>query len=88
MLHWSEGDGLASFPHTLVVAEDGAQVTVFDRYGSTDTGAAGTGHFVDAVVELIVGDNAHVRYLSVQEHGPHTWQVALQRARTSDATRR
>ncbi len=80
VLHWSEGDGLASFPHTLVVAEDGAAVTVFDRYGSTDTRAAGTGHFVDAVVELIVGENAHVRYLSVQEHGPHTWQVALQRA--------
>ncbi len=38
VLHWSEGDGLASFPHTLVVAEDGAEVTVFDRYGSTDTG--------------------------------------------------
>ena len=41
---------------------------------------ASTGHLVDAVVELIVGDNAHVRYLSVQEHGPHTWQIALQRA--------
>jgi Fe-S cluster assembly protein SufD len=80
VLHWSEGDGLASFPHTIVVAEDGAQVTVFDRYGSTDTRAGGTGHFVDAVVELLVGDNAHVRYLSVQEHGPHTWQIALQRA--------
>src|SRR3954453_16309280 len=89
VLHWSEGDGLASFPHTLVVAEDGAEVTVFDRYGSTDTRAAGAGHFVDAVVELIVGDNAHVRYLSVQEHGPHTWQVALQRAHLGrDATLR
>ncbi len=80
ILHWSEGDGLASFPHTLVVAEDGAEVTVFDRYGSTDTGSGSTGHLVDAVVELIVGDNAHVRYLSVQEHGPRTWQIALQRA--------
>jgi Fe-S cluster assembly protein SufD len=80
VLHWSEGDGLASFPHTLVVAEDGAQVTVFDRYGSADTKAGGVGHLVDAVVELVVGDNAHVRYLSVQEQGPHTWQVALQRA--------
>jgi Fe-S cluster assembly protein SufD len=80
VLHWSEGDGLASFPHTLVVAEDGANVTVFDRFGSTDTRAGGSGHLVDAVVELVVGDNAHVRYLSVQEHGPHTWQVALQRA--------
>ena len=48
VLHWSEGDGLASFPHTLVVAEDGAEVTVFDRYGSTDTGRGTAGHFVDA----------------------------------------
>src|SRR3954471_10217716 len=87
--HWSEGDGLASFPHTLVVAEDGAQVTVFDRYGSTDTGAGSVGHLVDAVVELVIGDNAHVRYLSVQEHGPRTWQVALQRAHLGrDATLR
>jgi Fe-S cluster assembly protein SufD len=80
VLHWSEGDGLASFPHTLVVAEEGAEVTIFDRYGSTDTGPGTTGHLVDAVVELLVADNAHVRYLSVQEHGPRTWQVALQRA--------
>ncbi len=80
VLHWSEGDGLASFPHTLVVAEAGAEVTVFDRYGSTGSKVGGVGHFVDAVVELVIGDNAHVRYLSVQEHGPHTWQVALQRA--------
>ncbi|MFN8026487.1 MAG: hypothetical protein U0W40_09120 [Acidimicrobiia bacterium] len=57
VLHWSEGDGLASFPHTLVVAEEGAQVTVFDRYGSEASSAAG--HLVDGVVELIVGDNAH-----------------------------
>jgi Fe-S cluster assembly protein SufD len=80
VLHWSEGDGLASFPHTLVVAEEGAEVTVFDRYGSTDTGPGTTGHLVDAVVEILVADAAHVRYLSVQDHGPRTWQVALQRS--------
>ena len=44
VLHWSEGDGLASFPHTLVVAEDGAEVTVarplrLDRH---DVGASAT----------------------------------------------
>ena len=86
VLHWSEGDGLASFPHTLVVAGEASEVTVFDRYGSSDRAAASSSsddppaHFVDAVVELIVGDGAHVRYVSVQEHGPHTWQIALQRA--------
>jgi Fe-S cluster assembly protein SufD len=69
---------LTTFPHTLVAAEESADVTVLDRFGSPDIG--GAGHLVDAVVELMVADNARVRYLSVQEHGPHTWQVALQRA--------
>ncbi|MBM3658818.1 MAG: Fe-S cluster assembly protein SufD [Actinobacteria bacterium] len=75
VLHWSHGEGRASFPHTLVVAEEAAQVAVVDRFSS-----AGGPHLVDAVVELVLGDGANVRYLSVQEHGPHTWQVALQRA--------
>ncbi len=78
VLHWSEGDGLASFPHTLVAAGESSEVTVLDRFASPDVREAG--HLVDAVVELLVGDNARVRYLSVQEHGPHTWQIALQRA--------
>ncbi len=89
VLHWSEGDGLASFPHTLVVAGENSQVTVFDRFGSPDPGPGSTGMLVDAVVELILADNAHVRYVSVQEHGPRTWQVALQRAHVGrDATLR
>jgi Fe-S cluster assembly protein SufD len=75
VLHWCEGDGRASFPHTLVALEDGAEATVLDRFGSP-----ATGHLVDAVVELLVGDNAHLRYLSVQEHGPRTWHLAFQRA--------
>jgi len=83
ILHWEEGDGYATFPHTLVVAGEASEVTVFDRYGSADRGkppADAAGHLVDSVVELILGDGAHVRYVSVQEHGPHTWQIALQRA--------
>jgi Fe-S cluster assembly protein SufD len=75
VLHWSDGDGLASFPHTLVVADEQSEVTVLDRFTSPDNN-----HLVDAVVELIVGDAAHVKYLSVQEHGPRTWHIALQRA--------
>jgi Fe-S cluster assembly protein SufD len=78
VLHWSEGEGLATFPHTLVVAEESAEVTVLDRFGSPDM--RDHGHFVDAVIELVVGDNARMRYQSVQEHGARTWQVALQRA--------
>ncbi len=78
VLHWSEGEGLVTFPHTLVVADESSEITVVDRFGSPDVGDSG--HLVDAVVELVVGDNARLHYLSVQEHGPTTWQVALQRA--------
>jgi Fe-S cluster assembly protein SufD len=79
--HRSSGDGLASFPHTLVVAEEGAQVTVVDRFAATGD------HLSNGVIELVVGDHAHVRYVSVQEHGPQTWAIALQRAHVGrDAT--
>jgi Fe-S cluster assembly protein SufD len=82
VLHWTEGDREASFPHTLVVAGEASEVTVLDRFGSPTTD-----HLVDAVVELLVGDGAHVRYLSIQEHGSRTWHVGLQRAHVGrDAT--
>jgi Fe-S cluster assembly protein SufD len=77
VLHWCEGDGRASFPHTLVALGENAEATVLDRYGSPSTD-----HLVDAVTELLVDDNAHLRYLSVQEHGPRTWHLGYQRAHT------
>jgi len=84
VLHWCDGDGLATFPHTLVVAGESSEVTVLDRFGSPETE-----HLVDAVVELLVHDNAHVRYLSIQEHGRKTWHIGLQRAHIGrDATLR
>lgn len=82
VLHWSEGEGRASFPHTLVVLGEGAEATVLERFGSP----AGD-HLVDAVTELAVGDGAHLRYLSVQEHGARTWHLGYQAARIGrDAT--
>src|SRR6266508_4401681 len=59
VLHWSEGEGLVTFPHTLVVADESSEITVVDRFGSPDVGDSG--HLVDAVVELLVGDNARLR---------------------------
>jgi Fe-S cluster assembly protein SufD len=75
VLHWCEGDGHASFPHTLVSLGERAEATVLDRFGSPETN-----HLVDAVTELLVADNAHLRYLSIQQHGARTWHIGLQRA--------
>jgi Fe-S cluster assembly protein SufD len=75
VLHWSEGDARASFPHTLVALGENAEATVLERFGSPRTD-----HLVDAVTELVVDDNARLRYLSVQQHGPKTWHLGFQRA--------
>jgi Fe-S cluster assembly protein SufD len=75
VLHWSEGDGEASFPHTLVVAGDDSELTVLERSGSPENP-----HLVVGAVELVIGAAARVGYLSVQEHGSKTWSIATQRA--------
>jgi Fe-S cluster assembly protein SufD len=89
VLQWAQGAGCASFPHTLLIAGDGSEVTLVERAGSPAFPVDSPGHLVDGVVELLVGDNAHVRYVTVQEHGSRTWSVVLQRAHLGrDATLR
>jgi len=70
-------DGSAVFPHTVLVAEDGADVTLIDRYVSPDLPRA----FSDAIAEIYVGDGAHVRYASIQEWGSGVTHLGIQRAR-------
>jgi Fe-S cluster assembly protein SufD len=70
-------DGTAVFPHTVLVAEEGADVTFIDRYASPDLGRA----FSDAIAEIYVGDSAHVRYATIQEWGSGVTHLGIQRAR-------
>jgi Fe-S cluster assembly protein SufD len=76
-LTYLDAEGAAVFPHTLLIAERGAEVTLIDRYTSPDLGRA----FSDAVVEIVVGDGAHVRYASIQEWGSGMTHLSVQRAR-------
>jgi Fe-S cluster assembly protein SufD len=76
VLNWCDGEGESSFPHTLVVAGESSEVTVLDRVAGPPVD-----HLTVAATELHVGDGAAVRYLSVQEHGPRAWHLAVQRAR-------
>jgi Fe-S cluster assembly protein SufD len=77
-LTYVDVDGAAVFPHTLIVAEAGAEVTFVERYASPDLGRA----FSDAVTEIHVGDGAHVRYAAIQDWGAGMTHLAVQRART------
>ena len=75
-LTYLDADGAAVFPHTLVVVDRGAEVTFIDRFSSPDLGRA----FSDAIAEIVVGDGAHVRYVSIQEWGSGVTHLGVQRA--------
>jgi len=69
-------DGAAVFPHTLVIAEEGSDVTLIDRFTSPELERA----FSDAIAEIHVGDGARVRYASIQEWGSGVTHLGIQRA--------
>jgi Fe-S cluster assembly protein SufD len=71
-----EHDGLAVFPHTVIVLDEGAELTYIDRYVSPDLGRA----FSDAVVELYLGPGSKLRYVSLQDWGRGITHLSVQRA--------
>lgn len=67
-----------TFTHTLVVLEEGAEAVFSDEYGS---GESREQFLHNGVVELLVGDNAKLVYVSLQEFGNNMWQFTHERAR-------
>ena len=76
-LSYLDADGAVVFPHTLIVAERGAEVTFIDRFASPDLQRG----FSDAITEIVVGEGAHVRYVSIQEWGAGMTHLGVVRAR-------
>lgn len=76
-LTWIDAEDSAIFPHTLLVTEEGAEVTFIDRYASPQLGRA----LSDAVVEIFAGPNSRVRYVGLQEFGEGVTHLSVQRAR-------
>ena len=69
--------GAALFTHSLVVLEENAEAFFVDAYRSeTQTDAA----FASAVVELILRQNAKLRYVQLQDWGRHVWNFMTERS--------
>ncbi len=64
VFHWLHGEGGSTFPHTLLVAEAHAKVTLLDYFQSADRSSAGLSVGVN---DLILGDGATVNYICVQD---------------------
>jgi Fe-S cluster assembly protein SufD len=67
--HWLHGANGSVFPHTLIIAEDMAKVTVLDHYESADDAAPG---LACAVNDLWLGAGAQVTYVCVQNWSRQT----------------
>lgn len=68
-------DGIAEFGHTLVILEDDARATLLEETSSINNDMAGL-HV--GCVELIVGKNAGLRYVQLQNWNQRTWHLAHQ----------
>ncbi len=66
--------GAGGYHHTLLVAEEGAEVTVVDDL------LGGKDGLQSSVVELVVGDNSVVRYMNLQDFDHSTWNFLTGRA--------
>jgi Fe-S cluster assembly protein SufD len=62
VVHSVSGAGKAVFPHTLVIAEDGARVTVVDQFVSTDEAR----QFACGANDLYAGHGAKITYAAAQ----------------------
>lgn len=69
--------GAAVFTHTVAVLEEGAEAFVVDAFRSPSHDEQS---FASAVVELIVADDAKLRYVQVQDWGRGVWNFMTERA--------
>jgi len=68
-------NGIAEFSHTLIILEDGARATLLEETSSASADIAGL-HV--GCVELIVGRNANLRYVQLQNWNQNSWHFAHQ----------
>ncbi len=69
-----QGDRVGGYHHTLLVAEEGAEVTLVDDFMGAENSLQAT------VVELILKDNAQVRYMNLQDFKHTAWNFLNGRA--------
>jgi Fe-S cluster assembly protein SufD len=73
----SDAAGTGLYRRTLVVVDEGAEAEVWEQYlsGSPDAEA-----MVNTVVELVVGQNARLRFVSAQDMNEKSWIFGSMRA--------
>jgi Fe-S cluster assembly protein SufD len=71
--------GLAALVHTLVIVEENARLAYLDDFGSAPR--PGPPPLASGGVELVVGPNAQLTYVQMQQWAEDVWSFSWQRAR-------
>jgi Fe-S cluster assembly protein SufD len=74
VFHYAAGDGVAAFPHTLVVAGENSRVTVADFFRSSDATAR---QFLCGGNDVFAGHGSRVTYIAMQDWSREalSWQA-------------
>jgi Fe-S cluster assembly protein SufD len=73
VVHLTEGEGVAAFPHLVVRAGADSEVSVLEVQASGDQPS-----LVVPVTEILAGRAARVGHVTVQQLGLATWQLGVQ----------
>src|SRR5205085_6192592 len=73
----SDAAGAGLHRRTLIVLEEGAEAEVWEQYLS---GSADAEALVNTVVEIVVGQNARLRFVSGQDMNERSWVFGSMRA--------
>ena len=77
-IYWGPGGGLAHISHLIVWLEDGAAATFVHESASPDESEPA---LHAGLVEVHVGQDAHLRFVELQSWGRHVWNFTHERAR-------
>lgn len=83
LFHVDPSRPVGVYPRVLIVAEDGAEATIIERYTSGD----GLPYFTNAVTEVYLGENASVRHVKAQEESEEAFHIGLIAAHQARSSR-
>ncbi|MBX9743368.1 MAG: Fe-S cluster assembly protein SufD [Chthoniobacterales bacterium] len=78
--HWAEGAHSAIFPHTLILCGEGSHASVIEHFFSADSEP----HFSCALQQLVVGKQADLNYLALQQWNDQTTAFHLNTVEVSE----
>jgi Fe-S cluster assembly protein SufD len=80
-LVFAADEGMAIFPHVIVVVEAGSKATIVETYASTAKG------FTNTAIQIVVEDSANLTHYRVQKDSPEAFHVGTTEVKLHSGSR-